>query len=129
LAAKPAEFETRLAAGDEIKQRRRDDGAGHLHGDIGNEARGGKPSGNGQAEGNGGIEMAARYAAHGIGHGKHGQAERQRHAEKTDPELGIGRRKHGTAAPAENQPERSKKLGNKTFLHVCLLRSQPESSP
>ncbi|MBB3914219.1 hypothetical protein GGQ65_001489 [Rhizobium fabae] len=65
--------------------------------------------------------MTARYAAHGTGHGEHGQAERQRHTRKSDPELGIGSSEHGTAASAEDQPERAEKFGHKALLHAQSL--------
>lgn len=59
--------------------------------------------------------MTARNPAHGIGHGEHRQTERKGHADKTNSKLGIGRGQHGTAASAEDQPERAEKFGNKTL--------------
>jgi hypothetical protein len=52
----------------------------------------------------------------GIGHGQHGEAERQRDAEKADADLRKGRREHGASAAAEDQPERAQELGPQALM-------------
>ena len=69
--------------------------------------------------------MPARHMADRIGHGQHGQAEGERDAEKADPEIGKPGGEHGSAAPAEHQPERSEELGGNSPPHVYVHRSLP----
>ena len=65
--------------------------------------------------------MAARDMADRVGHGQHGQAEGQRHADEADAELGKGRGQHGRAAAAENQPGRADEFGRKLARHCIAL--------
>jgi hypothetical protein len=46
-----------------------------------------------------------------VGHGQHRQTERQRHADKSDPDLRERGGEHGTAATAEDKPKGAEKLG------------------
>src|SRR5262249_44690523 len=76
---------------------------------------GGKPATDGEPDRDRGIEVAPRDVADRVGHGQNGQPERERDAEKPDPDTWEGRRQDGTSATPEHEPERSQKLRERTL--------------
>ena len=106
-----ADVETGSAARDHIQQRRGGNRADHLRDHIGQDLSGRKTAAGGEADGDGGIEMAAGNMADGIGHRHDAQPERQRHADQSDADLRKRRGDHRAAAARESQPERPDRLG------------------
>ncbi len=77
-AKPPLGAEARLAAGDQIEDRRTRDAAEHLGDDVGNRLGLRMASADHEADGDRGIEVAAGDVADGVGHGQHGEAEGER---------------------------------------------------
>ena len=59
--------------------------------------------------------MATGDMADGKRHGQYGQTKGQRDPQQTNPHVREGRSQHGTAAPAQDQPERTHKLSSDRF--------------
>ena len=88
------------------------DAAEHLGDDVGRQLGAGKRPPTTRPDRYRRVEVAAGDMADGEGHGQHGQAEGQRHAEQADADFGEGGGQHGAAATAEHQPERADEFRN-----------------
>ena len=84
-----------------------DDAAGYLREYVRNEVLAGEPTAGPKPERHGRVEMASGDMSDGVGHREHRQAKGDGDTQQTDSHLGECRRQHGTAAPAEDQPEGS----------------------
>ncbi|MNV17602.1 hypothetical protein D3C71_1083950 [compost metagenome] len=104
-----------LAAGDHIEHAARRDPAKDLGNDIRHDARCREATTGPQTQGHGRVQVTARDVADGIGHGKHGQTERQGHAQQTDPHIRERGCQHGAAAASQHQPEGAHKFSCKWF--------------
>ena len=112
--------EAGMAAGDQIEDAGAGNAARDLGDDVARQIAGGKTPAGPQAHRNGRIEMTARNMADGEGHGQHGQAEGERHADKSDTQLRESRGQHRRAAAAQHQPCRADELGCQ-FAHHDLV--------
>ena len=79
-----------------------------------------------QADGDGGVEVAAADVPDGVGHRQHGQAEREGHAQESDPDVGHTGREDGRAAASEDQHEGAEELGGESlgqrvFVHASSV--------
>src|SRR5437762_2193212 len=86
--------EVRLSTGDQIENTRADDCADDLGDDVAQKLVGGEASARPQADRHGGIEMSSRDRAERIRAGEHGEAERERDAEKANAYAGKSGREH-----------------------------------
>jgi hypothetical protein len=66
--------------------------------------------------------MTTRNAADGEGHGEQRKAKGQGDAREPDPKVREGRRKHGAAAPAQNEPKRTDEFGGAPFRKRHILK-------
>ena len=123
VGGEAAQNEVRLAGSNHIQDRRRGNGADNLCEPIGDDVAGLEASGGPKADRNGRVEMAAGDMSHGIGHGQHRQAERQRHADEADPKLREGRGQHGAAAAGKGKPEGSEEFRADAPGHVHVVYS------
>ena len=104
-----------LAGCDDIEDRRAGDAAEHLGDHVLDDLTPGEASPGSEPDRYGGIEVAARHAAHGIDHGEDGEAEGERDADEADPELRKGCGQDRAAASAQHQPGGSQKFGIETI--------------
>ena len=74
-----------------------------------------------QAERDRRVEMAARNAAHRIGHGQNRQAEGEADPEPADADIEIAGGQHGRTAAAEHQPESAEKFRVELLGHDQLF--------
>src|SRR3546814_16193259 len=72
----------RLAGGDQVEQASRHDRTDHLCDEIGYDMVVGAPSSRPQDDGDGRVEVAARYVADRIGQGEERQPQGERHADE-----------------------------------------------
>ena len=110
-----AEIEAGRAACDHIEQRRGNDRADHLRDHIGQDLASRKASARGEADRDGGIEMAAGDVADRIGHGHDAQAERQGHADQADTDLRKTGGDDRAAASRKSEPKRADRFGGIFF--------------
>ena len=108
-----------LAAGDHIEHATRRDPAKDLSHDVRHDARCREATTGPEPDGHGRVKVATRDMTDGIGHGQHGQTERQGDAQQADPHIGEGGSQHGAPAASQYQPEGSHKFSSKRF-HSCL---------
>ena len=112
----------RHALGDDEQQTGGGDGGDDLHDDVRQHLFGREALGGPQADGDGGVEVPARDVADGVGHGEHGETERERHTEEAEPErVGVAAElggQHGGTAAAEHQPERADRFGDELLAHL-----------
>ena len=109
-------IEAGLATGDQIKDQRCKDRAGKLSQDVGQQLPGRSATAGEQPDSHRGVEMTARDMADRIGHRHDGQSESQRNADQANADFGEFGGQHGTAAPAQNEPEGPEKLGSEFFV-------------
>lgn len=79
-----------LAAGDQKQNARADNPANHLGDNVGSQIGRWEALAGPQPDRNGGVQVAARNMADGIGHCQHGQPKGKRDADKPDAEVDIG---------------------------------------
>jgi hypothetical protein len=107
----------------------RRDAAEHLRHHIGRKILGGETLGHQQPHRYGRVEVTARNMADGESHGQHGEAKGQRHAEKTDAQLGVGGGQHGAAAAPKDQPESPYEFSGSAFGQWHETRSAWSPEP
>jgi hypothetical protein len=103
---------------DEPQGAARGDGGDDLHDDVRGDVLPLEALADGQADGDGRVEVPAGDVTHPVGHGHHGEAEGEADTEEADAEadaavVGLGEElggEHGTAAAAEHQHERAEEL-------------------
>jgi hypothetical protein len=114
-----AHIKTRLSAGNDIEHATCHDPAKHLGHDVGQHVGGREAATGPEPDGHGRVKVATRDMTDGIGHGQHGQTERQGDAQQADPHIGEGGSQHGAPAASQYQLEGSHKFSSKRF-HSCL---------
>ena len=118
MEAKPAARETGFAAGNEVEDSGSCDGSKDLRDDVGQELRRCETFANDQADGNCGVQVAARDVADGEGHGEDGETEGESYSDEADSQIWEGRRKDCAATAAEDKPEGAEKLRCCTFREI-----------
>jgi hypothetical protein len=107
--------ESRLPGYDDVKHHRCGYGPRDLRSPVGDEVFGLEPAGEHQAKRDGRIEMSARNAANGIGHGQDRQAEGKADAQPADAHIRHAGRQNRAATAPEHKPEGADELGDKSF--------------
>ena len=110
--------EARLPARDEVKQECGGDRSKNLCDDVRDKLAGGEASADHEPYRHRGVQMAAGDVADGIGHGQYRKAEGQRDTEQADTDIRKGRREHGAAAAAEDEPEGADEFGDEFVAEV-----------
>ena len=126
-----------LSGGNDVKARGANRAADQLGEDIGHQIFGGEAFASAEADGDGGIEMAAGDVADGVSHGEDGESDGEGDADEADAEGGEGGGGDGGANAGEDQPEGADELGEAAFadgwcVHGKLRKEKvraPESFP
>src|SRR5262249_23621291 len=111
-------IEARPAAGDDVEHAGRDDGADYLNDDVWQHTATRESTAGPDADRHGWIEMSAGNRSQRMAPRQHSKAEPQGATDEADAEIRKGRRKHGSAAAAEHEPEGSKKLAQECWIHM-----------
>jgi hypothetical protein len=98
----------------------RDEGAEDLGDHISEQVLDGKPSRDGQSDGNGGVQVTARHIAQRVHAPENRQSKRERHTEQPNADLREGRGEHSTPATAKHQNESAYEFRG-DFSHVFSL--------
>ena len=98
-----------------------DDRTKHLGNHIGEDLGAAKFASGPEAEGDGGVDVAAGNMTNGVNHGQQGETKGERNAKESKTQrvvgvvVGEGGGKNGGAATTKDQPKRAKQLGEKLF--------------
>src|SRR5262245_17126397 len=121
--------EAGLAAGNIVKDPRRNNRPDHLGDDVWDQIRGGKTSPDVQTNGDRWVQVTAGNMTNGIGHGQHGKTEGQGYSVEPDTkigggcETGEGYGKSCTTTATEDKPEGTNEFGDEPLCewHTTLL--------
>src|SRR5215471_468831 len=107
--------EARFAACDDIEHTRCNDCPDDLCHNVRQQLRGGKSLAGAQAYRYGGIQMTTRDMSDRVGHGEHGQTERQGDSKQADSYVRESGGNYRAATASQDQPEGTEKFSRASF--------------